>query len=152
MGISSNRRHRPRPTTYTTTTTTFPFWTSTTTTTTTSTTSLGQHTETSTNSTPLLKETTTPPLNCKGSLSLYNSTYLRGDSLEVSQDLESLPSLWDNKAVSLEVTGDCCWRLFQEPNFMGVSKVVSNKEKYKGVLSLRPLVLDVSSVRKDWCL
>jgi len=96
---------------------------------------------------PLLPEAT----SCAGNVTLFNSTYLRGEELVVSS--EEMASLGDfeDMAVSLRVAGDCCWRLFRDEDFLGESKLVSTQQEYKGVLSLEPIALDVSSIKREYC-
>ena len=95
--------------------------------------------------------TTEPPstpasARCEGSITLWSSTYLRGESVTISTlAIEDLADLsFDDKLVSLSVTG-CCWT---EPGFMGEELQVRRYGNYKGVSSVGKLFREASSVRQ----
>merc|ERR1712008_321032 len=64
--------------------------------------------------------TTTPYFACK--LILFEKTHFRGDSVEIEDDIDSLVSKsFDDKLVSVDVEGNCCWEIFVHKNFTGES-------------------------------
>merc|ERR1712154_99393 len=131
--INSNNFH--------TTTTTFQTTTSTFTTTTSFT--------TTTFPTPQISPVDIPV--CSGNITLFSSNYNRGENITlVDIKTPNLGSM-NNKTVSVKVEGDCCWRLFMEPQFTGQSKLVSSQETYISVTSLGELRRKVSSVRQEAC-
>ena len=96
--------------------------------------------------------TTTLASECHGNLTLWSSTYLRGDHMTIADDTSNLLSIgFDNKVVSLDVAS-CCWTLYSEPSYQGSHKMF-RPGQYKSVSSLgRSLFRAVSSVRKTPCL
>ena len=103
---------------------------------------------------PVSTTTTTEPpstptsARCEGSITLWSSTYLRGESVTIStRDIEDLADLsFDDKLVSLSVSG-CCWTLYSEPLFMGEEQSFGHGD-YKGVASVGRLFREASSVRQ----
>merc|ERR1719244_2400491 len=88
---------------------------------------------------------------CSGNITLFSKTYHRGENITlVNYETTDLGSM-DNKTVSVEVGGDCCWHLFDTPQLSGVSVVVNPAEEYISVTSLGQLFRKVSSVRKISC-
>merc|ERR1719400_2511171 len=75
-----------------------------------------------------------------GNLTLYSQTYLRGDQLDLAQSQSDLGDLqWDNKAVSVMVTGSCCWDLHAGPDYTGDQRTVRPGIDYSSVTSLGSL-------------
>jgi uncharacterized protein YegL len=113
-------------------------------------------------STRVVPDTTTglqpTPHNCR--LILFDRTLLRGQSVTltpsnssiITQGFSNLSSFsFDNKLVSFEVLGPCCWKLFKDDNFSGEYKVFS-KGEYKSSTNLgAELAKEVSSVLMDDC-
>ncbi len=63
----------------------------------------------------------TPP-RCSGKIILYDKTYRRGDKVEVDGDVDDLAAVgFDDRLKSLEVEGDCCWRVFADAGHSGPS-------------------------------
>jgi len=146
-------------------TTTYPTYRHTTMTTTTittiTTTTTYHHTPTIpatiTTATPTTTTTTTtttsspPTCSSDGSLTLYNSTYHRGEEVTILTDSPNL-STFSDQAVSATVKGSCCWLLFSDPDYGGDSYKLIPGEEYKITLSFgRKLFQEVSSVRKILC-
>merc|ERR1712232_1220222 len=87
-----------------------------------------------------------------GNLTLYSQTYLRGDQLDLAQSQSDLGDLqWDNKAVSVMVTGSCCWDLHAGPDYTGDQRTVRPGIEYSSVTSLGSLFRSVASVRRVQC-
>jgi len=87
-----------------------------------------------------------------GNLTLYSQTYLRGDQLDLAQSQSDLGDLqWDNKAVSVMVTGSCCWDLHAGPDYTGDQRTVRPGVDYSSVTSLGSLFRSVASVRRVQC-
>merc|ERR1712150_12402 len=88
----------------------------------------------------------------EGQLVLYSQTYHRGDQLELAQSQSDLVDLqWDNKAVSVLLTGSCCWELYVGPGYGGRRITVRPDLQYTSVTSLADLFRSVASVRKVQC-
>jgi len=137
LGLKSNTAYsqRPNQTNYPTTTTTL---------------STRKKSVTTTTS-PIAQISTEDTPFCSGNITLFSSNYHRGENITLvdikTHDLGSM----NNKTVSVKVEGDCCWRLFMEPQFTGQSKLVSSQETYISVTSLGELRRKVSSVRQEAC-
>jgi len=111
---------------------------------------------TSTTPRPSLPSTSNLPAagECSGAgnLTLYSQTYLRGDQLDLAQSQSDLGDLqWDNKAVSVMVTGSCCWDLHAGPDYTGDQRTVRPGVDYSSVTSLGSLFRSVASVRRVQC-
>jgi len=96
--------------------------------------------------------TTTIDLNgAQCSLSMFSKTYLRGQSITLSNPNNTMVSnltqvSFDNELASLKVEGPCCWKLFEDHNYTGQSKIFSEGE-YKSSSKLgSALTKDASSV------
>merc|ERR1712088_1129243 len=87
-----------------------------------------------------------------GNLTLYSQTYFRGEQLDLAQSQSDLGDLqWDNKAVSVMVTGSCCWDLHAGPDYTGDQRTVRPGIDYSSVTSLGSLFRSVASVRRVQC-
>ena len=86
---------------------------------------------------------------CEGTITLWTSTYLRGESVTIStSDIQDLADLsFDDKLVSLSVSA-CCWTLYSEPGFLGEEQSFGPGD-YKGVSSVGRLFREASSVRQS---
>merc|ERR1739845_217069 len=68
---------------------------------------------------------TKPPVTfgfCK--MIMYDETYFRGQSIEITGDVSDFNNdtlKFDDEVASLKIEDDCCWTLFTESNFQGVS-------------------------------
>merc|ERR1719315_621605 len=89
---------------------------------------------------------------CSGNITLYSSTYHRGENVTLVARQTPALSEMDNMTVSVKVLGDCCWKLYSEPQMTGRSKLVSTGEKYLGVTSLGDLFRDLSSIEQELCV
>merc|ERR1712183_83046 len=95
-------------------------------------------------------ETTEAPLECSnGTLALYSKTYNRGEMVELTESVADLRAeMFDNKAVTALITGDCCWEIYAEVNYTGEVITLKPGEKYDSVTSLGKLFRNVESVKK----
>merc|ERR1711953_1556495 len=93
---------------------------------------------------------TEAPLECSnGTLSLYSKTYNRGEVVELTESVADLKAeMFDNKAGTALITGDCCWEIYAEANYTGEVLTLKPGEKYDSVTSLGKLFRDVESVKK----
>jgi len=93
---------------------------------------------------------TEAPLECSnGTLSLYSKTYNRGEVVELTESVADLKAeMFDNKAVTALITGDCCWEIYAEANYTGEVLTLKPGVKYDSVTSLGKLFRDVESVKK----
>jgi uncharacterized protein YegL len=95
--------------------------------------------------------TTTVPTNCAGNLTLYDSTYHRGELLVLLDSSEDLGAFSD-RAVSAAVAGSCCWTLYAEPGHSGPSVQLRPGGSYRGTDSFgRRLFREVSSALRVVC-
>ena len=94
------------------------------------------------------------PDNC--SLTLFDKTLLRGESITlVTPSNSTVPDLsklsFDDRLISFEIKGPCCWKLFENYNFTGKHKAFS-KGEYKSSTILGPdLAKEASSVLVTDC-
>lgn len=92
--------------------------------------------------------------NC--SLIMYSKTYLRGNSITITNPGNSTVAnlsaySFDDKLTSLEVIGPCCWDIFDGVNFRGYSKRFG-EGKYKSSTKLgSALAKEASSLRITRC-
>ena len=94
--------------------------------------------------------TTQAPVECSnGTLTLHSKTYNRGEMVEVTESVADLSTeMFANKAVTAELTGDCCWEIYADVNYTGEVITLKPGEKYDSVTSLGKLFRDVESVKK----
>ena len=108
-------------------------------------------TTTATTATTTTYTTTKTPINydnCK--LSLFSKTYKRGVSKEVTDTTSDLEAFKD-EAVSAKVTGQCCWRVYAEPDLQGESLVLRPASAYNSVTSLQNLLRNLKSAQRISC-
>jgi len=92
--------------------------------------------------------------NC--SISLFDKTLLRGNNLILKSPTNvTVPNLsvalFNDKLISFEVIGPCCWTIFEDPNFSGYNKIFTQGQ-YKSSTSLGPkLVQEASSIKMSDC-
>ncbi len=93
------------------------------------------------------------PCASNGTLILYDKTYLRGAQLTLSYDAADFaaPELdFDDRLTSMNVDGECCWRIYAEPNFRGTSATFGPGAK-NSALDMGQLFRDASSAKKVSC-
>jgi len=91
------------------------------------------------------------PSSCNGNLTLFSSTYHRGDQVSLLDDSSDLSSFSD-QAISATIQGSCCWILYADTHFKGESYRLLPGVDYKTTSSFgRALFRDVSSVRRTHC-
>ena len=89
--------------------------------------------------------TTTPFTPCK--LTLYSLTHFRGDFVEIFSDESSLNSLqFDDKVASLNVEGNCCWKIFLEDNLLG-DFMQFRRQEYRSAVDIEGIYQAGSSVQ-----
>merc|ERR1712086_1224394 len=88
--------------------------------------------------------TTTVTLGfCK--MTMYDQTYFRGQSVEITGDLSDFDDLsFDDEVSSVKIEGDCCWTLYTESNFQGVS-VNLNVGEYQSPTKIKDVFKKASS-------
>jgi len=106
-----------------------------------------------TTSTYLYTTTTTqPPVTfgfCK--MIMYDETYFRGQSIEITGDVSDFNDdtfNFDNEIASLKIEGDCCWTLFTDSNFQGVSMKL-NVGEYQSPTNIRKIFKKASSAQAN---
>ena len=86
-----------------------------------------------------------PYAQCK--LTLYSLTHFRGDSVEIDSDVTSLASMnFDDKVASVDVEGNCCWKIFVNDNFSGGSMQLRGQE-YRSAVDIQKIYQQASSVK-----
>jgi uncharacterized protein YegL len=87
-------------------------------------------------------------MTCQGSLTLYNETHQRGESVEITDDIEDLSSLnFDDLLTSLKIEGNCCWQIYNEPTFSGDSMNLKPGQ-YDSPTKLTKIFRKASSLKK----
>jgi uncharacterized protein YegL len=87
-------------------------------------------------------------MTCQGSLTLYNETHQRGESVEITGDIEDLSSLnFDDLLTSLKIEGNCCWQIYNEPTFSGDSMRLKPGQ-YDSPTKLKKIFRKASSLKK----
>merc|ERR1712223_721338 len=98
--------------------------------------------------------TTTQPKPCQ--IEMFSRTYLRGDSLILSDATNSTISdlstySFDDKLSSFVIQGPCCWQIFESTMFTGASKRFDEGE-YKSSTTLgADLAKEASSIKIVAC-
>merc|ERR1712008_316868 len=95
-------------------------------------------------STTTQANTTTVTLGfCK--MTMYDQTYFRGQSVEIIGDLSDFDDLsFDDEVSSVKIEGDCCWTLYTDSNFQGVS-VNLNVGEYQSPTKIKDVFKKASS-------
>merc|ERR1712008_128578 len=95
-------------------------------------------------STTTQANTTTVTLGfCK--MTMYDQTYFRGQSVEITEDLSDFDDLsFDDEVSSVKIEGDCCWTLYTDSNFQGVS-VNLNVGEYQSPTNIKDVFKKASS-------
>merc|ERR1712203_222336 len=90
--------------------------------------------------------TTTVTLGfCK--MTMYDQTYFRGQSVEITGDLSDFVDLsFDDEVSSVKIEGDCCWTLYTDSNFQGVS-VNLNVGEYQSPTKIKDVFKKASSAQ-----
>jgi len=84
-----------------------------------------------------------PSSDCK--LTLYSRARLRGRNVTLDCAVENLESMdFDDNLVTLEVQGECCWKLYNEPNFEGVAQFIYPYNMYP--YKINPFDVDITEV------
>ena len=86
--------------------------------------------------------------SCK--LALFAKTYKRGLRYEVTDTTADLGNFKD-EAVSAEVKGQCCWRVYAEQDFQGENLVLRPAVTYNSVTSLQNLLRNLKSAQRISC-
>lgn len=86
---------------------------------------------------------------CSGSITLHSKTYLRGENVVITEDIEDLETLqFTDMLVSLSVADDCCWEVFTGVNYTGDSEQFTSSEKYLSTTSVGQVFRNAKSVKK----
>merc|ERR1719411_1117420 len=82
---------------------------------------------------------------CK--ITMYEQTYFRGSSVEITGDVSDFNDItFDNEIASLKIEGDCCWSIFTDSNFQGVSMNL-NVGEYQSATNIRDVFKKASSAK-----
>ena len=78
---------------------------------------------------------------------MYDQTYFRGPSVELTGDVGDLDDLaFDNQVSSVKIEGDCCWTLYTDSNFQGDS-IKLNVGDYQSPTEIKDVFKKGSSAR-----
>ena len=78
---------------------------------------------------------------------MYDQTYFRGPSVELTGDVNNLVDLaFDNEVSSVKIEGDCCWTLYTDSNFQGDS-IKLNVGEYQSPTEIKDVFKKASSAR-----
>merc|ERR1712226_647107 len=104
------------------------------------------------NSLPILPQTTTTAAPCTiGKLTLYSQTYFRGDSVEIQIDSENLDDFnFDDKIGSVNIEGNCCWRIYVDGNYSG-SFLELKPAEYQSAVDIQTIFKKASSAKMHTC-
>ena len=83
---------------------------------------------------------------CK--LSMFDETYFRGESQEITGEVEILDFNtinFDDSIASLKIEGNCCWIFYTDANFQGES-FTFQKGEYKSATQIKDIFKKASSV------
>jgi len=84
---------------------------------------------------------------CK--ITMYEQTYFRGSSVEITGDVSDFNDItFDNEIASLKIEGDCCWSIFTDSNFQGVSMNL-NVGEYQSATNIRDVFKKASSAKNS---
>merc|ERR1712129_605826 len=76
---------------------------------------------------------------------MYDQTYFRGPFVELTGDVSNLDDVaFDNEVSSVKIEGDCCWTLYTDSNFQGVS-VNLNVGEYQSPTKIKDVFKKASS-------
>lgn len=104
-----------------------------------------RYTSTTTTTTSTTTTTTATFGFCK--MIMYDQTYFRGVSVELTGDVSNLDDLaFDNEVSSVKIEGDCCWTLYTDSNFQGVS-IKLNVGEYQSPTEIKDVFKKASSAR-----
>merc|ERR1712223_2309126 len=82
---------------------------------------------------------------CK--MTMFEQTYFRGNSVEINGDVSDFNDVsFDNEIASLKIEGDCCWTLFTDSNYQGVSMNL-NVGEYQSATNIRDIFKKASSAK-----
>ena len=78
---------------------------------------------------------------------MYDQTYFRGPSVELTGDVSDLDNLaFDNEVSSVKIEGDCCWTLYTDSNFQGDS-IKLDVGDYQSPTEIKDVFKKASSAR-----
>ena len=89
---------------------------------------------------------TTVTNNCK--LILYDQTYFRGQSKEITGDMSDFNDIsFDNALASLKIEGNCCWTILTDANYRGNYVQLTGPGEYKSPNQFKKIFKKASSAR-----
>ena len=83
-------------------------------------------------------------------MDIWTQTYLRGNSVKLTYDINLADLDFDDKLGSLEIKGRCCWEIYTEPNFGGEMMKFS-PGKYESSTQLIKVFKTASSAKMVVC-
>ena len=81
---------------------------------------------------------------------MYEFTHFRGKFVELISSVEDLASIdFDDQVASISVY-DCCWTVYNEPNFSGMFQTLGPQD-YKSAIDIKDIFKKASSVQMIHC-
>merc|ERR1712223_312120 len=100
---------------------------------------------------PILSQTTTTAPCTIGKLTLYSQTYFRGETVEIQNDSENLDDFnFDDKIGSVNIEGNCCWRIYVDGNYSG-SFLELKPAEYQSAIDIQTIFKKASSAKMYTC-
>ena len=88
---------------------------------------------------------------CPGTITLYSKTYFRGKSFQTDIAVNDLANYdFDDKVQSIEVIGCSCWKVYENPNFIG-NFIFLEPNEYKSAVDIKNIFKKASSMYRIPC-
>ena len=80
---------------------------------------------------------------------MYDQTYFRGKSVETTENVTDLTAIkFDNSIASVKIEGICCWTIFADKNYQGVSIKLKTGE-YQSATNIIDVFKKASSAKNS---
>jgi hypothetical protein len=101
---------------------------------------------------PMAKFELTSAYQATDFVTLYDSTFLRGSSVQIEDSIADMTDKhFKNKATSFSINGNVCWIFYEKPNFQGSEKKFY-PGKYGSSSELGAFFRNIGSIKKlNYC-
>merc|ERR1712073_251540 len=83
--------------------------------------------------------------------SFDSQTYFRGETVEIQNDSENLDDFnFDDKIGSVNIEGNCCWRIYVDGNYSG-SFLELKPAEYQSAIDIQTIFKKASSAKMHTC-